>query len=550
MSANKFQFGFIYLIFSVSLLTACGGSHTPQEDFAWSIPPSISTPVPTFTPIPTSSPQDPEIDESSSEDFVVIYESNRALDGSETKGPVRNIWSYSNKTKQHTPLTKLTSAHSQSPEPSPDGKKILFVSDRNLDGTDSTLKFSTNIWIMNQDGSGVKPLTKLKTNKHIYSLSWSPNGKKIAYLSNHSLVGTTGTVPAPAVVNEFMLNIFLTEEEDGYDKAKALTMNAQESYFTNEGPCGNSDFSFSPDSEEIVYVSTCHEQLDGTQITGNEALWKVKLKDPSGSSKKLLSSDKLPLGDWDPTPQRSPEFSPDGKTIIFRSKTEIKQQIIPMNLGSNMIVGDILFESDNWLCWEVDAKTGVVIDHLTSNYTSSLAYQFFDLAPLANFGAPANCYATHWTPDGERILVNSDYMTNNEEKKDYKGWLFLMEPYGGSLQTFIKEPQNLFTSDDWATSQWSADGSKLVYVVDNENVWITGMTKQEDYCEQKGNNTINCDMGKMNKLNFSLTLHSEESGIYSSNPRFLSNKIPNYFLPSFDIKKPNEKKTNKLILIK
>src|SRR3990167_9070120 len=97
--SNKNSWFKLYLIFSITLLAACGGSHTPQEDFAWSIPPSISTPVPTFTPIPTSPPQDPEIDEALSEDFVVIYESNRALDGSETKGSVYNIWSYSNKTK-------------------------------------------------------------------------------------------------------------------------------------------------------------------------------------------------------------------------------------------------------------------------------------------------------------------------------------------------------------------------------------------------------------------------------------------------------------------
>ena len=117
--SNKNSWFKLYLIFSITLLTACGGSHTPQEDFAWPIPPSISTPVPTFTPIPTSPPQDPEIDEALSEDFVVIYESNRALDGSETKAPGTanwsysnmNIWSYSNKTKKHIPLYIKNSKH-------------------------------------------------------------------------------------------------------------------------------------------------------------------------------------------------------------------------------------------------------------------------------------------------------------------------------------------------------------------------------------------------------------------------------------------------------
>ncbi|MCZ7357300.1 MAG: hypothetical protein O8C66_09630 [Candidatus Methanoperedens sp.] len=56
---------------------------------------------------------------------------------------------------------------------SPDGKKIAFVSDRS--GTDE-------IWVMNANGSGQTKLTNLGTAE---KPAWSPNGNEIAFYTTN-----------------------------------------------------------------------------------------------------------------------------------------------------------------------------------------------------------------------------------------------------------------------------------------------------------------------------------------------------------------------------
>ena len=87
------------------------------------------------------------------------------------------------------------------PRFSPDGKKIVFVSDRSG---------STNVWISNGDGSGAKQLTS-DTNSMFVSPSWTPDGRYIlvsrmepkAYRSSlelrmYDVQGGSGLAVAPA----------------------------------------------------------------------------------------------------------------------------------------------------------------------------------------------------------------------------------------------------------------------------------------------------------------------------------------------------------------
>lgn len=70
--------------------------------------------------------------------------------------------------------------YAASPQVSPDGKQVVFIRrsyDIMKDGSRS------NIWISNTDGTNLRPL--LSGKKAYYSPRWSPDGKKLAYLSNH-----------------------------------------------------------------------------------------------------------------------------------------------------------------------------------------------------------------------------------------------------------------------------------------------------------------------------------------------------------------------------
>lgn len=74
---------------------------------------------------------------------------------------------------------------------SPDGRKIAFSSGRPVEANE---KFGNgNVWVANSDGSGLMPLTHLGKGTRwirIDRIAWSPDGKKVGFLSDRALDGT------------------------------------------------------------------------------------------------------------------------------------------------------------------------------------------------------------------------------------------------------------------------------------------------------------------------------------------------------------------------
>jgi Tol biopolymer transport system component len=98
----------------------------------------------------------------------IVFHTRRALNGTDFIGSngTDNIWLMNADGSSQTALTKLTASivSRSSPNPiwSPDGSKIVFVSGADLGGLDFPNNDSTtNIWVMNADGSGITPLTKI-----------------------------------------------------------------------------------------------------------------------------------------------------------------------------------------------------------------------------------------------------------------------------------------------------------------------------------------------------------------------------------------------------
>jgi Tol biopolymer transport system component len=133
---------------------------------------------------------------------AIVFKSSRALDGSDAANVngTSNIWTMNADGSGATPLTKLTANQPQAccsvlglrPIWSPDCSKIIFESERALNGSDAASpSLIFNIWVMNADGSGQMPLTKLMAAGASSSKpAWSPGGSRIAFTSSRALNGS------------------------------------------------------------------------------------------------------------------------------------------------------------------------------------------------------------------------------------------------------------------------------------------------------------------------------------------------------------------------
>jgi Tol biopolymer transport system component len=206
----------------------------------------------------------------------IVFESDRALDGSDSMdGPVatQNIWVMNADGSGLTPLTKLTVGRTDSVSPlwSPDGNKIAFTSFRNLDGSDATNTNSTrNVWVMNADGAAQLPLTRLTANgTATLAIAWSPDGGKILFLSNRALDGSDAA-------NDNSTRNIWAMKADG-SNVTALTQ------LTALG-ASSQDGSWSPDGSKIFFDSG--RALNGSNAanTNNIANIWVMNADGSGAS--------------------------------------------------------------------------------------------------------------------------------------------------------------------------------------------------------------------------------------------------------------------------
>jgi Tol biopolymer transport system component len=310
---------------------------------------------------------------------TITFQSRRALDGSDAANLVFDVWTNNPDGSNPVPLTKLIVASSFDPTYARDGSKIAFSSLRALNGSDSNnTNFTSNIWVMNADGSSPVPLTKLTAAGSIIPV-WSPDGSKIAFLSPRALDGSDSINTNPTS-NVWVMNA------DGSGQTPLTRLTA------------TSAFSFapvwSPDGSKIAFESS--RALDGSDSANTNQTFNIWVMNADGSGQtpltRLTATSAISL---------TPVWSPDGSKIAYVSARALEgSDFATLNSTQNI--------------WVTNADG--------SNQAP--------LTKLATGGA--NAAAPIWSPGGDKIFFNSQRLLNGSDTSSIVNNIWVVSADGSS----------------------------------------------------------------------------------------------------------------------
>lgn len=240
---------------------------------------------------------------------------------------------------------------------SPDGRKIAFISNR--DG-------NQEIYVMDADGSNQTRLTNTEDNE--WTVSWSPNGNKLAFTRGNNAEG-----------DDFEIYVMETDSH----KEKRLTDNEAE----DSGPM------WSPDGKWIAFTS---------KRDGNYEIYVMK---SNGKDQRNLTNNSAQDGFFYP----GPSWSPDSKQIAFAS------------LRDDPDCPDIYsYESEcNWEIYVMKAD-GSKQTNLTHN--------------------PATDAFSVWSADGQKIA----FISNRDDNQE----IYVMKT-NGKKQTRLTDSSEEEYAFDW-----------------------------------------------------------------------------------------------------
>ena len=234
-----------------------------------------------------------------------------------------DIWLIDADGRNQLQLTRGPKAD-RSPEWSPDGSRLAFLSDR--DGT-------TQIYVIDPAGGEAMKLTD---GTAIRSYEWSPDGKAIGFVR---LDERTPGEDGPRVVGEDRRHAHLHVVDVETKKIRRIT----------SGDSTVWSFSWSPDGASIAIARGPGSGLDDQFHTD------LYLISPTGEEKALVVREGL---------DRNPVFSPDGKLLAFTStggehdwQREQTLHVLSLTDGVIRPVGQAYGRIPDTIVWSPDSRT-------------------------------------------------------------------------------------------------------------------------------------------------------------------------------------------------
>ena len=280
---------------------------------------------------------------------------------------------------------------------SPNGKYVAYVRRSNDIMSDSS---RANVWLASVDGKSHRPL--LSSKKSYYSIRWSPDGSRLAYLSNEEgkpqlYVRWMDTGQTALVTNVTSNPSNITWSPDGKHIAFTMSVDAKEKPLDIKMPKKPDGAKWSP---SFQYITKARYQADGRGIL-EPAYTHIFIVPADGGTARQLTS-----GNYHHNGRLS--FSPDSDKIYFSAN-----------------------RSDNW---EYEPVEGDIFSvDMMGNIAQLTNDKGLESSPVVS-------------PDGKHIA----YARRDDEKVMYKNsYLYVMKSDGTDAQNLTKDVDNSVSNFHW-----------------------------------------------------------------------------------------------------